>query len=113
MTRTLTLALLTVGDPGRLTGGYLYHIRMANAAPAHHARIAFVSIPERPFPLGLLDGPRLLGLVERRRPDALLLDSIAAAFVGPWLAVRPLPIPLIGSLHQPPGGIDHRLPRTT
>jgi glycosyltransferase involved in cell wall biosynthesis len=35
-----------------------------------------------------------------------VLDSIAAAFLGPWLLRRP-GTPLVGSLHQPPGGIDH------
>jgi glycosyltransferase involved in cell wall biosynthesis len=41
------------------------------------------------------------------RPRAVLLDSIAAAFAGPWLAARSPPAPVIGVLHQPPGGIDH------
>jgi glycosyltransferase involved in cell wall biosynthesis len=111
MTRTLHVALLTLGDPGRLTGGYLYHRRMAEAAPRHGARVAFLSIPERPFPLGLLDGPAALERVRRLRPDALLLDSIAAAFVGPWLALGPRLPPILGTLHQPPGGIDHAPPR--
>jgi glycosyltransferase involved in cell wall biosynthesis len=39
--------------------------------------------------------------------DAILLDSIAAAFAGPLLAVRRASAPVIGVLHQPPGGIDH------
>src|ERR671930_149583 len=55
MTRTLVVALLTLGDPGRLTGGYLYHRRMAEAAPWYDARIDFVSFPERPFPLAARD----------------------------------------------------------
>jgi glycosyltransferase involved in cell wall biosynthesis len=38
----------------------------------------------------------------------VLLDSIAAAFVGPWLRARRYALPpLVGILHQPPGGIDH------
>jgi len=45
--------------------------------------------------------------VRRLRPDALVLDSIAAAFVGPWLSVKRAPAPLVGMLHQPPGGIDY------
>ena len=57
MTRTLLAALITLGDPGRLTGGYLYHRRLAELAPRHEARLDFVSFPDRPFPLAILDGP--------------------------------------------------------
>lgn len=113
MTRMLSVVLLTLGDPGRLTGGYLYHRRMAELAPRHGARLAFVSVPERPFPLAAVDAPAALRRAVRLGADALVLDSIAAAFVGPWLALRPPPVPLVGMVHQPPGGIDHGPLRTT
>jgi glycosyltransferase involved in cell wall biosynthesis len=102
----LNVSLLTLGDPGIMTGGYLYHRRVAGRAPAHGARVTFLSFPQRPFPLPVLAGPAVLRAVARARPDVLLLDSIAAAFLGPWLGRRRLP-PLAGMLHQPPGGIDH------
>lgn len=107
------IALLTLGDPTQLTGGYLFHQRMAAAAPKHDAELAFVSLPQRPFPLALADAPRALHQVRAMGADALVLDSIAAAYLGPWLARRPdlCPMPLIGMLHQPPGGIDFGLPR--
>jgi glycosyltransferase involved in cell wall biosynthesis len=110
MTRMLLASLVTLGDPGRLTGGYLYHRRMAELAPAHGVELRFVSFPQRPFPLPALAG----GGVLRRAAegaDVLVLDSIAAAFLGPWLAARRPTLPLVGSLHQPPGGIDHGRPR--
>src|SRR6266540_3591236 len=103
MTRILTVSLVTLGDPGRLTGGYRYHRRMAELAPACGAIVRFVSFPERPFPLSTLAGPAVL---RRATADVLVLDSIAAAFLGPWLPLRHR-MPLVGSLHQPPGGIDH------
>jgi glycosyltransferase involved in cell wall biosynthesis len=118
MTRRLLVSLVTLGDPERLTGGYLYHRRMAALAPDHGAELRFVSVPDRRFPLPALAG----GTVLRRalRPpattapgtgdglaDVVVVDSIAAAFLGPWLWPRRLPVPLVGSLHQPPGGIDH------
>jgi glycosyltransferase involved in cell wall biosynthesis len=103
----LVLCLVTLGDPRRLTGGYLYHLRMAAAAPRHAARIIFLSFPARPFPLPALAAPRVLGRVRRLGARAILLDSIAAAFAGPWLALRSVGSPVIGVLHQPPGGIDH------
>src|ERR671935_1343939 len=117
MTRILVIALLTLGDPEKLTGGYLYHRRLAALAPQHNARIEFVSIPERPFPLAVLDAPAALRRARQPGVDVLVLDSIAAAFVGPLLAwqaakrvhfaPRPPTLPLAAMLHQPPGGIDH------
>lgn len=112
MTRMLVVALLTLGDPGRLTGGYLYHRRIAALAARHDARIEFVSFPERPFPLATLDAPAVLARARRAGAQALILDSIAAAFAGPLLALHPPDVPLIGMLHQPPGGIDHGPVRT-
>jgi glycosyltransferase involved in cell wall biosynthesis len=103
----LVLCLVTLGDPRRLTGGYLYHARMAAAAPRHGARIVFVSFPERRFPLPALAAPRVMGRARRGGARAILLDSIAAAFAGPWLAAASPPAPLIAVLHQPPGGVDH------
>lgn len=96
---------MTLGSPDQLTGGYLYHRRMAELAPRHDAHIEFLTVPALPFPFpGALAGR----VVRRAAPaDVLVVDSIAAAFVAPW---RP-PRPLAAILHQPPGGIDHRLPR--
>ncbi len=112
MTRTLAIALLTLGDPGTLTGGYLYHQRLAELAPTHDARIDFVSFPHRPFPLAALAAPAVLRRAHRQGARALVLDSIAAAFLAPVLLTGPPTVPLVGMLHQPPGGIDHGPLRT-
>ena len=45
-------------------------------------------------------------MIGQAKADVLVLDSIAAAFLGPWLPRR-RGMPTVGSLHQPPGGIDH------
>jgi glycosyltransferase involved in cell wall biosynthesis len=103
MTRT-QLALLTLGDPARVTGGYLFHRRLADRAPDHDMVIEFVSVPDLPFALALLTGPRWLRQPMLRRADALVLDSIAAAPAAPWLGR--LPMPIVGMLHQPLGGMD-------
>jgi glycosyltransferase involved in cell wall biosynthesis len=107
----LALSLVTLGNPGRLTGGYLYHRRMAAAAPAHHVRFRFLSFPDRAFPLAAGAAPRVMRGAAAGA-DAVLLDSIAAAFAGPWLASRAIRVPLVAVLHQPPGGIDHGPVRT-
>src|SRR5919202_3420372 len=104
MTRTLSAVLITLGDPGRLTGGYLFHRRLAELAPAHGAVLQFVSFPERPFPLSSVYAPRVVSHIQSIAPDVVVLDSIAAAF----MAFRgPEREPMVGMLHQPPGGIDH------
>jgi glycosyltransferase involved in cell wall biosynthesis len=108
MTRTtspLLVTLVTLGDPDTLTGGYLYHRRLAELAPQHGARLMFASFPAWPFPFPALYGPRLLGVLRAQDADVVVLDSIAAAFLAPWLAA--VRVPVLAMLHQPPGGIDH------
>ena len=103
MTRT-RVALLTVGDPSRVTGGYLFHRRLAERAPDHGAELRFVSIPDLPLPWAMAAGPAWLLARATRSADMLVLDSIAASAAAPWLGhVR---APVVGMLHQPPGGID-------
>lgn len=108
--RQLDVALLTLGDPGQTTGGHLFQRRLAQRAAGRAARIRFLALPPLPFPLPALAAPGLLRRV--RDADVLVLDSIAAAFAAPWLATTHdrLP-PLVGLLHQPPGGIGHAPPR--
>jgi glycosyltransferase involved in cell wall biosynthesis len=107
----LSALLVTLGDPNTLTGGYLFHRRLAELAPRHDARLEFVSVPDRPFPIAITSGPRILREVRRAKPDVAVLDSIAAAFLGPWLLAREPGVPFVGMLHQPPGGIDYGPPR--
>jgi glycosyltransferase involved in cell wall biosynthesis len=85
---------------------------MADAAPAHGARIVFRSLPERLFPLAALRGAAALRRSTERPASAVLVDSIAAAFTAPALAMRRPDVPIVGVLHQPPGGIDHGVVRT-
>jgi glycosyltransferase involved in cell wall biosynthesis len=109
MTRTLRVVLVTLGDPGQLTGGYLFHRRLSELAPAQAARLSFVSVPNRMFPMGVLDSSRVMAEAQVGQPDVLVIDSIIAwcfAFDG---ASR---TPMVGMLHQPPGGIDFGTFRT-
>jgi glycosyltransferase involved in cell wall biosynthesis len=102
----MDVSLITLGDPGKTTGGYLYHLRLAEAAARHDAHIEFVSFRERPFPLPALEGAAVLKRALALRPRIVVLDSIAAAFVAPSLLRGRLDSPLVAVLHQPPGGID-------
>lgn len=96
----LTVCLVTLGDPATLTGGYRYHRRMAELAGRNDARVGFVSLPLR---LPALYGYRAL---RAARADVVLVDSIAAAFLAPWILLR-RPRRLAAVVHQPPGWIDH------
>jgi glycosyltransferase involved in cell wall biosynthesis len=85
---------------------------MAEAASGLGARIRFVSLPSnRPFPLAATHVSRSLREAHEVGAQALIIDSIAAAFLGAW-RLREIDMPLVGSLHQPPGGIDHSRTRT-
>lgn len=97
----LTICLITLGDPATLTGGYRYHRRMAELAGRNDAQITFASLPPR---LPFLHGHRVLRMAGEA--DVVLVDSIAAAFLAPWMLRRP-PRRLAAIVHQPPGGIDH------
>jgi len=57
-------------------------------------------------------GPVAVKTAARFHPDVVLLDSIAAGFLAPWLPLRWPRVPVVAMLHQPPGGIDHGRVRT-
>lgn len=106
MDHPLVVALVTVGDPNRLTGGFLYQRRIAELAPAHDAQVVVVCFAERRFPLAALDAPRVLRDTLAAGGQVIVLDSLAAALLGPWLWLHGSSLPVVGLLHQPPGGIE-------
>src|SRR5215207_7867568 len=73
-TRMLTIGLLTLGDPGRLTGGYLYHRRMAQVAEHHDARVVFGSFPTYPFPLPAVQATRVIRDIRVSGARVVLVD---------------------------------------
>ena len=82
----------------------MFHRRLAERAPDHGAEMRFLSVPDVPLPWATAAGPAWLLARGSRRADVLVLDSIAATAAAPWLGfVR---VPVVGMLHQPPGGID-------
>src|SRR5437763_1453350 len=102
MTRTLEAVLVTLGDPGQLTGGQLLTLLLADAVPPPHPPLTVGPLPEAPFPLGLFDAPDVVHAVQRREPDVVVVDSIVT-----WtMAFARVRQPMLGMLHQPPGGID-------
>jgi glycosyltransferase involved in cell wall biosynthesis len=72
----MLVSLLTLGCPEQLSGGYLYHCRLAELAGDHDAEVEFVPVRLWPDPFTLAHG------------DVLLVDSIEA-----WLVRRTGPPP--------------------
>jgi glycosyltransferase involved in cell wall biosynthesis len=101
----LRLSLVTIGDPNQRTGGYRYHGMMALAAADNGADIRFSSLPALPWPAAIAAAARTLRS-SSDRSDAVLLDSIAAALVAPWMGRTSAPV--IAVVHQAPGGVGHR-----
>lgn len=90
------MSLLTRGSPDQLTGGYLYHRRIAALAQAGGDRVEFIPVRWVASPYATATG------------DVVLVDSIAAGAVALW--GRPSQ-PLAAIIHQPPGGIDRPRPQ--
>jgi glycosyltransferase involved in cell wall biosynthesis len=103
----MRVSLVTLGDPDTMTGGYLYHRRLADMAPQHDAEISFVSFPDITFPLPTVTRRHVAG--EAAAADVVVVDSIALAF---WGRGRAGGRPVVAMAHQPPGGIDHGRART-
>ncbi|MGI9028599.1 MAG: glycosyltransferase family 4 protein [Ilumatobacteraceae bacterium] len=102
----LRIALVTQGDPDRVSGGSIYHRRIAELADAHGAEIRFVVMPSRPFPLAIVDGPAALREA-REGADVMVVDSLASNTLGPWISAGlGRDVPIVGSVHQDVGGVD-------
>ena len=98
----LRLALVTLGDPNRRTGGYRYHRVMAAAAENHRAEVRVERVPALPWPVPMVPAARTIRAAAEGA-DAILLDSIAAAYAAPWIGL--LRTPVVAVVHQPPGGL--------
>src|SRR5205814_312763 len=85
----------------------LYHRRLADAAPSHKAEIVFVSFPDGPFLASARRAGDVIAQARRCGADLIVVDSIAAGLLAPWLRTHRLDLPMVSMLHQPPGGIDH------
>ena len=103
---SVPLQLLTAGNPEALTGGHLYQRRMAEAAPAHGFEVRIAALPPAPPPTLLLAAREALRGAVADGCRAVLLDSIVAAWAAPWFRWGSISIPVIGVVHQPPGGFE-------
>lgn len=99
------VAVITEGDPDRVSGGSLYHRRIADLAKDHGSEMRFVSVPERIFPLAAADGPAVVRSAAADA-DVVVVDSLASNTLGPLLGLGlGRRLPMVGSIHQPLGGM--------
>jgi glycosyltransferase involved in cell wall biosynthesis len=84
---------------------------VADRAREHDAELAFVSIPDTALPRGMASAGRALQQAAASA-DVIVIDSIVATHLAPWLARTRPRVPLAAIAHQPAGGIDgNRLSR--
>ncbi len=103
----VVVSLVTLGSPDQMTGGYLYHRRLADAAHNYAAEMDFASFPAGRFLASARRAGDVMARARSGTPDVIVIDSIAAGLLAPWLRAHRLEVPMVGMLHQPPGGIDH------
>ncbi|HEX4538738.1 MAG TPA: glycosyltransferase family 4 protein [Acidimicrobiales bacterium] len=90
-----------------MTGGYLYHRRLADVAPRYGGEIRFVSFSDGLVLAAARRAGEVMARARSRGADLIVVDSIVASLLAPWLATHRLGLPMVAILHQPPGGIDH------
>jgi glycosyltransferase involved in cell wall biosynthesis len=96
----MRISLVTVGDPSSQTGGHLYQRRLAEAARPLGAEVDVVALGDERL---VMQRSAVRGLAASLGGvDAVLVDSLAAAaFAG---QVRAFGVPVVGLVHQRPGG---------
>jgi glycosyltransferase involved in cell wall biosynthesis len=99
---TLRAALITRGDPETITGGHLFHRRVAEMAPRFDASLTFESMPDRILRAAASARTTLRRAI--RSNDVVVCDSLVAALLS--LALMRFSGPAAGMLHQEPGGVD-------
>ena len=98
----LRVAFLTVGDPQRKTGGYLYHARVFAELPQYGIQIEQIVASAAELQAQLLAAPQLGQVFEPLRYDVVIVDALARAVCAPWLASWQARRPLIAMVHELP-----------
>ena len=88
----LHVTVLTRGSPQSISGGFLYHRRMQESAPAHGATLTF--------------GQESWWWSPRSCGNVVVIDSIAAWRMLPAVLRWRRRIPFVAIVHQRPGGTD-------
>lgn len=107
----LRIAFLTVGDPQRRTGGYLYHREVFRCWQAHNQPIEEIVLGPADVAGQIEARDRAGQLVEAGRYDVIVVDALARAVVAPWLTHWQRLSPVVTLVHELPtvaGASDSR-----
>lgn len=102
------IAFLTVGDPQRLTGGYLYHREVWSRLRARGLVVDELTLGPADLGAQLAAAPLLANSFDPRPYDRIVVDALARAICAPsldrWRALRPL----VALIHELPSvaGVD-------
>jgi len=96
------IGFLTVGDPARLTGGYLYHRELFARLASRGVAVEQVVACGAGLEEQLAAAPDLGARVDPLRYDALVVDALARAVAAPWLDGWRARRPLVAMVHELP-----------
>lgn len=97
-----TIGFLTVGDPHRLTGGYLYHREVFRRWRAQGHRVDEIVLGPADVDGQLAAAPQAGSRISVDRYDAIIVDALARAVVAPWLEYWRTRRPLLALIHELP-----------
>jgi len=96
------IAFLTVGDPARLTGGYLYHRELFARLRARGVRVTEVVASGADLAAQLAAAPELGARFDPAPFDVVVVDALASAVCAPWLDGWRAQRPLVAMVHELP-----------
>jgi glycosyltransferase involved in cell wall biosynthesis len=106
----MRVAFVTIGDPRRMTGGYLYHARLFAGLRARGIVVQELVAGPDPSPAGQRQTASALAAWQDDiiRADVVVVDALARLAVAPWLAGWQAARPLVALVHELPSVADGR-----
>ena len=99
----MRVAFVTVGDTGRLTGGYLYHARLFTGLRERGVEIEEI-VPCGASPEAQQKAIPLLGsLLDARSFDVVVVDALARVVCAPYIDRWREERPVVAMVHELPG----------
>ena len=98
----MRVAFVTVGDTGRLTGGYLYHARVLAGLRAAGIEVEEIVASEVSPAKQEAAIPELGSRLDPRRFDVVVVDALARIVCAPWLDRWREVRPVVAMVHELP-----------
>lgn len=98
----LTIAFITVGDPARRTGGYLYHHEVHARLRARGHQVTTIVAGPADAAAQQAAAAQLGARVDPAAYDVLVVDALARLVCAPWLAAWQAQRPLAAMIHELP-----------